>query len=59
MAVYLMGEGNESTPLLIGRDIPHIEFTTTIPYETSVIAPEKDIFRPLLQSLQSPNEEPQ
>jgi F420-0:gamma-glutamyl ligase len=59
MAVYLMGEGNEGTPLLIGRDIPHVEYTTAFPYETSVIPSENDLFRPLLEVFQTPHDETQ
>jgi coenzyme F420-0:L-glutamate ligase/coenzyme F420-1:gamma-L-glutamate ligase len=51
MAVYLMGEANECTPLMIGREIPNIEYTTEIDYETSIIPLENDLFRPLLQVL--------
>jgi coenzyme F420-0:L-glutamate ligase/coenzyme F420-1:gamma-L-glutamate ligase len=49
MAVYLMGEGNEGTPIVIGREIPNVEYTTEIDYETSVIPREQDLFRPLLE----------
>lgn len=52
MAVYLMGEADESTPLVLGRNIPHIEYTTVIGYETSVVPFEQDLFHPLLQGLQ-------
>jgi F420-0:gamma-glutamyl ligase len=54
MAVYLMGEGNEGTPIVIGRDIPNVEFTTDIAYETSIIPPEQDLFRPLLKCFITP-----
>ena len=49
MAVYLMGEADECTPMVIGRKIPHIVFTTDVEYETSIIPPEQDLFRPLLE----------
>jgi F420-0:gamma-glutamyl ligase len=51
MAVYLMGEANEGTPILIGRDLPKVEFTTQKPYAESVIFPVQDLFRPLLTKL--------
>ncbi|MDR3169701.1 MAG: coenzyme F420-0:L-glutamate ligase [Candidatus Peribacteria bacterium] len=51
MAVYLMGEANESTPILIGRNLPYLGFTTQKPYEQSSIAPEQDLFYPLLKNL--------
>ena len=54
MAVYVMGEADECTPLAIGRDIPNIEYTTEVSYETSLIPFEQDIFQPLLQGFQSP-----
>lgn len=50
MAVYLMGEANECTPIVIGREIPNVEFTTEVDYETSIIPPEQDLFRPLLEA---------
>jgi coenzyme F420-0:L-glutamate ligase/coenzyme F420-1:gamma-L-glutamate ligase len=50
MAVYLMGEANECTPIMIGRAISNVEFTTDKPYEDSIIPPEQDLFKPLLQN---------
>ena len=49
MAVYLMGESDECTPLLIARDIPGIEYTKTDLYNTSNIPPENDLYAPLLK----------
>jgi coenzyme F420-0:L-glutamate ligase/coenzyme F420-1:gamma-L-glutamate ligase len=49
MAVYLMGESDECTPIVIGRGIPNVEFTTAVEYEESVIPLEQDLFRPLLE----------
>jgi F420-0:gamma-glutamyl ligase len=54
MAVYLMGEANECTPMVIGREIPNVEFTTDIAYETSIISPEQDLYKPLLTSFVTP-----
>ena len=51
IAVYLMGEGNERTPILIGRDIPNIAYTAEDSYDASKVSPEEDIFRPLLHSI--------
>ena len=50
MAVYLMGEGKEGTPILIGRDIPHIQYTCEKCYDNCVIPPEQDLFKPLLDA---------
>ena len=48
-AVLLMGEGNECTPILIGRGLDFIKFTTKDRYQTMVIDPEEDLYFPLLK----------
>lgn len=50
-AIYLMGEWNECQPIVIGREIPDIEYTTEDVYPTIEIPPEKDLYYPLLQPL--------
>ncbi len=48
-AAFSMGETNESTPLCIVRDIPHIEFTDKDRSTELLIRPEDDLFYPLLK----------
>lgn len=50
MAVLLMGEGNEQTPMVIGRDIKFIKFTSRNTYDKFIIDPEKDLYFPILKS---------
>ncbi|TSC78102.1 MAG: hypothetical protein G01um101433_389 [Parcubacteria group bacterium Gr01-1014_33] len=54
-AVVAMGEGKESTPLALIRDIPFVEFVETPPPETSDTSleiPEKeDLYYPFLSSV--------
>jgi F420-0:gamma-glutamyl ligase len=50
--VVVMGEGGESTPLAIVRDVPRIAFTEdSTTHELFVSRMEEDIFYPLLQKL--------
>ncbi len=49
MAVLLMGEGNEQTPLVILRGAPFIKFTDKNLYKKFVIDPKKDLYAPLLK----------
>jgi putative folate metabolism gamma-glutamate ligase len=54
-AVFVMGEGNEQTPMAIIREAPQIYFSDkepTIEEISSVkIAPEEDLYYPILKSL--------
>ncbi|MDD5770467.1 MAG: coenzyme F420-0:L-glutamate ligase [Candidatus Gracilibacteria bacterium] len=52
MAVYLMGEGSETTPILVARDIPNIVYDTdeTL-YDKMLISPEMDLYGELLKPL--------
>lgn len=49
-AVYLMGETNEQTPMLIARGIRHINYTLKDNYSTTLVPLEQDIYFPLLQN---------
>lgn len=49
MAVLLMGEGKESTPLLIGRGLKMLKFNNKNLYKKFIINPKKDIYRELLK----------
>lgn len=51
MAVYMMGEGAECQPIVIGRNIPWIEYTDTYTFQNTTIPPEEDLYRPLLKPL--------
>ena len=51
MAVYLMGEAAECQPIVIGRNIPWIEYADTYTFEATKIPPENDLYRPLLKPL--------
>jgi F420-0:gamma-glutamyl ligase len=46
MAVLLMGEGNERTPLLLLRDAKFVTFTDKPTYRKSVVAPHNDLYSP-------------
>ena len=50
MAVLLMGEGNERTPIVIMRGANFIRFTNRRRHRALVIPPEKDLYYPLLKS---------
>ena len=50
VAVLLMGEGAESTPLVIVRDAP-VEFTDHISPDELRIDPEDDLYAPILRGL--------
>jgi putative folate metabolism gamma-glutamate ligase len=54
-SVFAMGEGNEQTPLVIIKDIPHVEFLSRPPTqeeEESIRIPLKDdLYAPLLESV--------
>jgi dihydrofolate synthase / folylpolyglutamate synthase len=49
MAVLLMGEGKEQTPLVIARGLLGVNFTNHETYKKLVIPPEQDIYRPILK----------
>lgn len=49
MAVLLMGEGSEGTPLLIGRGLKNLKFTNKNRYKNFIINPKKDIYRDILK----------
>lgn len=46
MAVLVMGEGNERTPLLVLRDAKFVVFTNKDTYRKSVVAPKNDLYAP-------------
>jgi putative folate metabolism gamma-glutamate ligase len=51
-AAFLMGEGNECTPLAIVENAPHMTFNENLhTYREVCIAPEEDLYQPLLKSL--------
>jgi coenzyme F420-0:L-glutamate ligase len=47
MAVLLMGEGDERTPILILRDAKFVVFTDKDTHRQSVVAPKNDLYSPL------------
>lgn len=47
-AVFIMGEGNEQTPMAMISDISGVEFSET--GEPPIISPDEDIYNPLLHS---------
>lgn len=49
MAVMMMGEGKERTPILILRDAKFLEFTKKDLFQKLVIDPKNDIYAPLLK----------
>lgn len=49
-AVYLMGETNEQTPMLIARGIADIHYTLKDNYSETLVSLEQDIYSPLLQN---------
>lgn len=49
IAVMLMGEGNEQTPLLILRGAEFVKFTNKNLYRKLVVPPENDLYYPLLK----------
>lgn len=48
-AVLFMGEGKETTPILLLRGMEAVEFTNKDFYKKLVIDPKHDIYRPLLK----------
>ena len=48
-AVYLMGECDELQPVAIARGVAGLEFTSEDLFPKLQIAPEKDLYRPLLK----------
>jgi coenzyme F420-0:L-glutamate ligase len=50
MAVLLMGEGDERTPVLVLRDAKFIVFTDKDTHRKSVVAPRNDLYAPLWRS---------
>ena len=51
MAVNVMGENNECTPIVIVRGDLKIKYSNTASMENFKIEPEMDIYRPLLEAL--------
>lgn len=49
LAVLLMGESNESTPIVILRDYHKIKFSENSSMEDFKIEPEMDLYRPLIE----------
>ena len=54
MAVLLMGEGAEQTPIVILRNYKGIEFCKTGNMDDFKISPEIDLYQPLLKCLKKP-----
>ncbi len=50
MAVYVMGEGDEQTPLLIMRGLAGVEFVTVPTYHSLLVPPDLDIYAPLFSN---------
>nr|AIA18129.1 F420-0:Gamma-glutamyl ligase [uncultured bacterium] len=50
MAVMLMGEGKEKTPIVIGRNIPGVKFTNKPTYKKLVIPTKKDLYYAILKN---------
>src|SRR5690606_21294208 len=48
--VLTMGEGAESTPIVIATDVPRIEFGTVHSLQDFEIEPKDDIFMPFFSS---------
>ncbi len=55
MAVLLMGEGAETTPIVIARGLDFIKFTNKNKYKDIVVDPEEDIYSPLLKIFRRKN----
>lgn len=51
MAVNLMGESNERTPIVIAKNCQHIVFSDEASMEGFKIEPETDLYRPLLDAI--------
>lgn len=51
MAVLLMGESNESTPIVILRSYKGIEFSDSASMEDFKIEPETDLYSPLIDAI--------
>jgi len=49
MAVLVMGEGSEQTPIIIGREVDIIEFTNKQNHKELLIPIKEDIYYPLLK----------
>ena len=49
-AVFLMGETNEQTPMLIARGMPHIHYTVEDLYLQTIVPIDQDIYAPLLKN---------
>lgn len=49
MAVLLMGESSERTPILIARGVPGVRFTDRDMRKGFIISPKKDLYAPLLK----------
>ncbi len=48
-ATVVGGELDECTPLCIARDVPHVRFTKQDTRHELLVAPEDDIYSPLLK----------
>lgn len=55
-AVYAMGETDETTPICIARNMPHVEFTDEDTYQKLVIEPKEDLYYPMMKPLYDYNE---
>lgn len=53
-AVLLMGESNEQTPLVLARDIHHLEFTDENCTSDLYIPTDQDLYAPLLKVFEDP-----
>lgn len=49
-AVFLMGETNEQTPILIARALPYIQFSRNDEYWKTLVPANQDIYFPLLRN---------
>jgi len=52
MAVLLMGEGDERTPILVLRGAKFIKFTDKDTHRISVVAPNNDLYAPLWRAFE-------
>jgi F420-0:gamma-glutamyl ligase len=57
-AVYLMGETNERTPLLIARGVPNVTFASADTTHELLVPPEQDLFAPLYKSFKKSTRAP-
>ena len=55
IAVYLMGESTEQTPMLIWRNIKNITYTTKDCFKDNVVGLKNDIYSPILKNMLKKN----